>query len=196
MYSGRSWGIDMSLQTRSAVGVAGIACMLTVGSSQASEAVVYQYDTLGRLVSTTKSGGPATGAQTSTSYDSAGNRTSQTVSGAGGGTPPPPPPPPPNTPPVANPDSVSVRCWLVTSKNVTANDTDADVNYPLTVISASSGSAINVGVESAPNIWIEAHGTKGTFSVSYTIRDSLGATAGGTLTVTVTGTTSDCAVAP
>jgi hypothetical protein len=98
----------------------------------------------------------------------------------------------PTSPPVANADSGSQPCWQVTTKNVTANDTDADGNYPLTVLSASSGTAINVGVASASSLQIESFGTKGTFPVTYTIQDSLGATATGTLSVTVTGTAAQC----
>ena len=70
--------------------LAAIIYMLPVAAS-AAETVVHEYDELGRLKKTTKSGGPATGSQTTTSYDPAGNRSNQTTSG----TPPPPPPPPP-----------------------------------------------------------------------------------------------------
>ncbi len=57
--------------------------------SNAAETVTHQYDALGRLKQTVKSGGPGNGTQTTTNYDPAGNRTNQTTTGA----PPPPPPP-------------------------------------------------------------------------------------------------------
>ncbi|MEE9433900.1 MAG: RHS repeat domain-containing protein [Sphingorhabdus sp.] len=63
--------------------------VLTIpASAQAAETATYEYDALGRLVKTTKSGGPASGTQKTTDYDPAGNRTSKTTTGA----PPPPPP--------------------------------------------------------------------------------------------------------
>lgn len=62
--------------------------------SSSTETVIYQYDELGRLKQVDKSGGPANGNQTTTSYDPAGNRTNQTTT-----VPPPPPPPSPPPPP-------------------------------------------------------------------------------------------------
>ncbi|MEP3464579.1 MAG: hypothetical protein ABJN65_01015, partial [Parasphingorhabdus sp.] len=61
----------------------------------AAETTTYQYDALGRLMKSAKVGGPASGTQKTTSYDPAGNRSNQTVTGATGGTAPPPPAPPP-----------------------------------------------------------------------------------------------------
>lgn len=49
---------------------------------QAAETVSYTYDALGRLTTTTTSGGPASGIATGTGYDPAGNRTTYTVTGA------------------------------------------------------------------------------------------------------------------
>lgn len=67
--------------------------------SNAAETVTHQYDALGRLKQTTKSGGPVSGTQTATSYDAGGNRSCQSTTGVPGGpttpTCPPPPPPPP-----------------------------------------------------------------------------------------------------
>lgn len=66
--------------------------------SNAAETVTHQYDALGRLKQTTKSGGPVSGAQITTSYDAGGNRSCQSTTGVPGGaatpTCPPPPPPP------------------------------------------------------------------------------------------------------
>jgi hypothetical protein len=67
-------------------------------SAHAAETVTHQYDALGRLKQTTKSGGPVNGTQTTTSYDAGGNRSCQSTTGVPGGaaipTCPPPPPPP------------------------------------------------------------------------------------------------------
>lgn len=64
-------------------------------TAQAVETVTHEYDALGRLKKTTKTGGPATGAQTTTTYDPVGNRSNQTTTGAPPPSPPPTPPPPP-----------------------------------------------------------------------------------------------------
>jgi glycerate kinase len=73
-----------------------------------------------------------------------------------------------------------------TSVNVTANDTDPEGNYPLTVTGASGGAAIVVTVTSASTLWIESIGASGLKTFSYTVSDSLGATSTGTGTITVT----------
>jgi hypothetical protein len=49
--------------------------------SQASETVVFTYDALGRLTSSTISGGPNGGVASTVGFDPAGNRTSAVVSG-------------------------------------------------------------------------------------------------------------------
>lgn len=66
-----------------------------------------------------------------------------------------------------------------------ANDSDADGDYPLTIqsISDASGvaylaSALEIGWSGSP---------AGSYVVSYTIKDSRGATASGTLSVSVSG---------
>lgn len=76
---------------KSTLGISAIIYSLNALPLQAAENVTHQYDALGRLKQTNKSGGPATGAQNTTTYDPAGNRSNQTTTGA----PPPPPPPPP-----------------------------------------------------------------------------------------------------
>lgn len=47
--------------------------------ASASESVTYCYDALGRLTQVGKTGGPASGKSTDTSYDPAGNRSNQTT---------------------------------------------------------------------------------------------------------------------
>lgn len=56
--------------------------LAAVNSADASETITYNYDALGRLVQSTTSGTVNNGLTTATVYDSANNRSSQTVSGA------------------------------------------------------------------------------------------------------------------
>ncbi|MGB5019508.1 hypothetical protein, partial [Sphingorhabdus sp.] len=72
-----------------ACGLAAIIYSILPNAAQSTETTDYQYDALGRLKQSTVAGGPSSGAQTTTAYDPAGNRSNQTVLGvAGGGTPP------------------------------------------------------------------------------------------------------------
>ena len=75
------------------------------------------------------------------------------------------------------------RC-TVRFYNVVANDTDPDGHYPLTLVSVTG---IGFAVESATTLAFSSlnFGRTGT----YTVRDSLGASATATLTVTVAGGT-------
>ncbi|MBU0832083.1 MAG: hypothetical protein KKH33_06835, partial [Alphaproteobacteria bacterium] len=77
-------------QSKSARGpilLVAIFCLFTDAAlpsrAQASDTIIYSYDALGRLVGTANTGGVNAGVTTSTSYDAAGNRTNQTVVGAG-----------------------------------------------------------------------------------------------------------------
>lgn len=92
---------------------------------------------------------------------------------------------PPNQPPVANPDTLSVPRCEIRYKNVVANDTDPDGNTPLVLLSENHTWA---WVENSTTIGVQAPDAGGSFNVTYTVRDSLGATDTGTLTVTITGT--------
>ena len=94
-----------------------------------------------------------------------------------------------NNPPVANVDSVSVKKCMYASVNVVANDTDPDGDYPLTVIAVTSSSLAQTYVESATSIGVTAYGTLGTSAVTYTVKDSRGATSTGQLSITVTNGT-------
>jgi hypothetical protein len=69
----------------------------TPGASQ--ETITYTYDSLGRLVGSSKSGGPNDGVSTSIQYDAADNRMNYSVTGVRGAPPTPPTPPPPTLPP-------------------------------------------------------------------------------------------------
>jgi hypothetical protein len=76
-----------------------------------------------------------------------------------------------------------VNEWVSTTVNVTANDTDPNGDYPLTVIAISdpSGSAY---LASGTTIGWSGN-SAGTYPVQYTVSDSRGATSVGTLTVKV-----------
>jgi len=63
---------------------AACAATLSVMPSVASDTTIYTYDALGRLITTSVTGGPSSGTQTSTTFDPAGNRSSYTVSGVPG----------------------------------------------------------------------------------------------------------------
>ncbi len=54
--------------------IAAIVSLASVSATQAAETVTHQYDELGRLVSSSNSGGPRAGIAAETRYDPAGNR--------------------------------------------------------------------------------------------------------------------------
>lgn len=139
---------------------------------------------MGRLTATQSSGTVNNGRAQSTCFDPAGNRTAfksdssgalATCTAA-----------PYNQPPVANPDATTIPRCGNTYLNVTANDTDPEGNLPLTVTGVTPGSGLSLGITSSSTILIESVGTSGTKTFTYTVADSLGATAIGTVTVTVT----------
>jgi hypothetical protein len=88
---------------------------------------------------------------------------------------------------VANADSASIaKCGFVV-KNVIANDTDPEGNYPLSLVSVSYGGLKgDAYIYSSDSIEFDSNGASGTASISYTVQDSLGATSTGTFTVTIT----------
>ena len=62
--------------------IGAIVCLnLLASTALAAESVVYSYDALGRLITTTVTGGPSGGVRTSTVFDKAGNRSSYAVTG-------------------------------------------------------------------------------------------------------------------
>jgi hypothetical protein len=73
------------------------------------------------------------------------------------------------------------------SKNVVASDTDPESNYPLSLVGVSyTGPLGTASIASSTNILFEATDATGSAVVGYTVQDSLGASASGTLTVTIT----------
>jgi hypothetical protein len=169
-----------------------IGVVIIPASLFAQETAQYKYDTLGRLVQTTISGGVSNGQSTGIGYDPAGNRCVYAVSGVGGtpASPSPPactsapPPPPSNNPPTPVADTGAQPRCQTEAYNVTANDTDPDGDYPLTV-TAVSGSGFSV--LSSTTIQFTSTIQTGAKIGTYTVQDSRGAAAQGTLTVTVSG---------
>lgn len=173
-------------------------------SAAANETITYTYDAKGRLTQVSHSGTVNNGVQTSYGHDRADNRSS--VIATSGGTPPPSPPPPSppspppppspptNSPPVTKPDSGGLIAKCATKTvNVTANDTDPEGNYPLSVVGAIADGGLSVTVVSSTSVEIESLGPSGTKTVTYTVRDSLGATATGIISLVVR-TTGSCAL--
>jgi YD repeat-containing protein len=160
----------------------------------ATETVTYSYDAQGRLVQSVISGTVNNGQSSSTTFDAANNRTNYSVSLSGAT---PPPPPPANSPPVTVADSMSVPRCSIKNKDVTFNDSDPEGNVPLVVLSAVNANASRgaVSVVSASSVSYESYDfPAGTDTVTYTVRDSLGATSTGTLTVTTTQTGAACSL--
>lgn len=154
----------------------------------ANETKSYSYDALGRVIAVQISGAVNSGQAHSLCYDPAGNRTLYKSNSAGAlavcnGTPTPTPTPT-NKPPIANPDTISLAKCRTGSKNVIANDTDPEGNYPLVLTAVNQSWAY---VANSTTVSIQAPETNGTYIVTYTVADSLGATAQGSLTLTVSG---------
>jgi hypothetical protein len=86
-----------------------------------------------------------------------------------------------NNPPTANPNYLEV--WVCQDKaiNVTANDTDPEGNYPLTVTNVGVSYLGFLSVTSASTITFYASDIPGTDVVEYTVEDSLGASSNGYL---------------
>jgi YD repeat-containing protein len=179
----------MSRKSKHLLGAAAGALGLNAAAA-ASETVTFTYDALGRLVAVATAGGPNDGLNVGTCYDRAGNRSAYTV--ATGGAPPacpPPPPPAGNQPPVTASDSLSVPQCASASVNVLANDFDPEGHTPLVLLSVTQGNKGVATIVSSATIQFEAGFATGGSALTYTVRDSLGATSTGTLNITVTSGT-------
>jgi hypothetical protein len=170
---------------RSALSAA--AALLALTPAFASETVTYTYDARGRVVKVAHAGTVNNGASACYVYDKADNRSTVDVkttsactstSGGGGGG---------NQPPVANPDNGSTTACGTVTVNVVANDTDPDGNYPLHIAGIVSATKGSVDSYTTTSITYTAAVSSGTGVVTYTIADSLGATASGTLSITISG---------
>ena len=182
------------------IGVSVCAFSALIASVRANEVQTYAYDDLGRLIRVSYTGTVNNNQIHSTCFDENDNRmryrsdplgaaaTCPTPTPAPTPSPtqtPPPPPPPSNNPPATNADSVTGKICETASKNVTANDTDPDGDLPLTVTAVATSSLADVYIVSSSTIGVAAYGSTGSTSVSYTIVDSRGASATGTLTITI-----------
>jgi hypothetical protein len=92
-------------------------------------------------------------------------------------------------PPVANPDFASTTVCGTVTVNVVANDTDPGGNYPLQLTGIVSSTMGTPTIVSSTSIEFDAFGRTGTGTVTYTVANSKGATANGTLSVTISGGT-------
>ena len=92
--------------------------------------------------------------------------------------------PAPSTGPTANPDNAGshARCDEFTI-NPIANDTDSGGNYPLSLVSVASGTGYTATI-SGNNVTFFAKGA-GTFNILYTVANSIGGQAMGTISYTV-----------
>lgn len=174
----------------------GVGAFLISGTGSAAETFSYSYDALGRLVVSTISGGPNSGIGTATCFDPAGNRMRHTVgsgvSSCGSGSGSTPPPTSSNQAPVAVSDSVSGPCNSAVNYDVVANDYDPDGNTPLSLVSATGSASVDAQVVSSTTIQFIGTAPGTTSTVSYVVKDSLGATATGSVSYRTTGTQSTC----
>lgn len=180
---------------RSLLMLVSVVVLMIPLSVSATETVTYSYDAQGRLVQSVISGTVNNGQSSSTAFDAANNRTNYTVSLSGGA------PPPSNNPPITVADSLTnVPKCAIRDRDVTFNDRDPEGNVPLVLLSVvnSNPSLGSPSVWSASTVRYEADlsGATGTDTVTYTVRDSLGATATGTLTVSVVNSGTNCTNAP
>lgn len=94
-----------------------------------------------------------------------------------------------NQPPTTVADTISVQKCGLASKNVVANDSDPEGNVPLVLLSATANPGRgDVSVVSSTTLSYQAYQSTGIDTITYIVRDSLGATSTGILTVTVTNT--------
>jgi hypothetical protein len=100
-----------------------------------------------------------------------------------------------NQPPVPGADATSFSCNLgSTTINLVSNDTDPENNVPLALVSIDSMDASgNLSATTISSTTASIAGNvPGSYSLSYIVADSLGATATGYVTVQVTGNSFQC----
>ena len=84
--------------------------------------------------------------------------------------------------------SSTTRCAAKTFA-VLSNDTDPDGNLPLALVSVSYNGVRGTAEKSGNRILFTPNDITGSATVSYTMRDSLGATASSTLSINITNGT-------
>lgn len=90
-----------------------------------------------------------------------------------------------NQPPVTVADSITVGVCSIGTINVVANDTDPEGNYPLVVTGVVGATLGTAAVSGTTSIRFNAFGGTGGEFLTYTVRDSLGATSTELLAVNV-----------
>ncbi|MBN8809643.1 MAG: hypothetical protein J0I47_15600 [Sphingomonas sp.] len=175
-----------------------VAGLAICGEAFAQETTSYTYDALGRLSASTISGGPNNARQTGTCFDAAGNRTRYDVATsapASCNATPTPTPTGGNQPPVAVNDSITLPCNTTATANLTANDSDPGNNVPLTLVSVSPNATTDtiVTIISASSVSVSAAAKQSGLSFSYVVKNTMGMTATGTLSVVITGNALACA---
>jgi hypothetical protein len=168
-------------------------------AAEGGETITYRYDALGRLTATSTSGTVNNGVSTAVGYDPAGNRSSYAVAGGSGPPPPAPPPPappsPPPSPPPAPPPPANIPPTATNNGgsqpkcstglyDVVSDDSDADGDTPLALVSVSGSGFF---VVSATEIQFNSTSSTGHKIGTYVVRDARGATASATLDVNVAG---------
>jgi hypothetical protein len=93
---------------------------------------------------------------------------------------------------VANTDSHTMQKCRIATIAVLANDTDPEGNLPLVLLSVSAGTK-GLSYLSGNSVGYESTNLGGLEALTYTVRDSLGATSTGTLNITVSGGAINCA---
>jgi len=179
-----------------AVALASVAA----GGVHAQETVTYRYDALGRLIRIEHQGTANHAINTNYQYDKAGNRTEHATAAGLAPVPPPalpeplpddppddpPDNPPPNQPPVTASDTLDLPRCTTGFIDVVANDGDPDGHLPLTLVAVTPGTRGTAFVANSTTVGYVAGITTGGDALTYTIEDSLGASAQGSLLVNVT----------
>jgi YD repeat-containing protein len=142
--------------------------------AQAAEIINYAYDANGRLVRVNRSGTVNNGIATTYQHDKADNRANLTVTGS------------PNTinnPPTTVNNTLSLQRCTVRTVNVLTNDSDPEGNIPLTLTAVSPAFSARGDATFQANGVVSFSATSvGSVVLTYTVSDSLGATANGSLT--------------
>ena len=90
-----------------------------------------------------------------------------------------------NNPPTVGNNSFSILACAEKTINLTSNDSDPEGNYPLTVTSVDQTYLGVFDIVSASSVIFYAGGTAGGDTISYTVQDSLGASASGLINIGV-----------
>jgi hypothetical protein len=92
-----------------------------------------------------------------------------------------------NNPPTVGNNSFSLWSCQEKTVNLTSNDSDPEGNYPLTVTAVDPSSLGYIEISSASSVTYYAADTAGGETLSYTVQDSLGASATGLISIGVIG---------